>query len=316
VQFLVYFTFTVVAGAIACWYFTPRDAKGEKVRGEGEGQLSHFPVLGAFYRTVRFHLGTIALASLIIAVIEFIRLVVKYVEEMSTPKHGPANRLQKAVFCLLQCCLACVQCCLDKISKNALVWCAIYGDNFAESACASFALVWANLARVAALSLVSAFILLVGKLLVAFLTTGLAAISIFHYYGDQELSSLVLPVVVIFLLSYLVAALFMATLDTTAATVFLCFLVDEKYNKQSGCMLASPGLQAVIDAHRETGAEYATREQQKAAYRQTGQTDGAAQPQQLSSGSQAVVPNHTQAAAAGNHPHSAMQLSSAPSSMV
>ena len=78
IQFLVYFTFAVIAGAVASWYFTPRDAKGFKVRGTGEGQLSYFPVLAAVYRTVRFHLGTIALAALIIAVIEFIRILVKY----------------------------------------------------------------------------------------------------------------------------------------------------------------------------------------------------------------------------------------------
>lgn len=103
----------------------------------------------------------------------------------------------------------------------------------------------------------------IGKLFVAFLTTGIAAIAIYKHY-DADLNSLVMPVVVIFLLSYLVAALFMALLETTSSTVFLCFLVDEKYNKHSGTMLASAGLQQVIDAHKEEGAAYAGREQQKA----------------------------------------------------
>ena len=106
----------------------------------------------------------------------------------------------------------------------------------------------------------------VGKLFVAFLTTGIAAIAIYKHY-TAELNSLVLPVVVIFLLSYLVAALFMALLETTSSTVFLCFLVDEKYNKHSGSMLASAGLQHVIDAHKDEGAAYASREQLKASNR-------------------------------------------------
>ena len=144
--------------------------------------------------------------------------------------------------------------------------CAIYGDSFASSACSSFALIWANLARVAALTVVSAFLMFIGKLFVAFLTTGIAAIAIYKHY-TLELNSLVMPVVVIFLLSYLVAALFMALLETTASTVFLCFLVDENYNKHSGSMLASTGLQNVIDAHKEEGAAYAAREQQKAGNR-------------------------------------------------
>jgi hypothetical protein len=317
IQFLVYFTFTVVAASVANWYFTPRDAKGHKVRGSGEGQLSHFPVSHAVYRTIRFHLGTVALASLIIAVIQFVRAVVAYIEEQTTPKHGPPNQLQRAVFCLIQCCLKCVQCCMDKVNKNALVWCAIYGDSFAESACSSFALIWANLARVAALTLVSSFLFFIGKLLVAFLTTGVAAIAIYRYY-HADLNSLVLPVVVIFLLSYLVAALFMSLMETTAATVFLAFLVDEKYNKQSGMMLASQGLQDVINAHKEVGAEYAAREQQKAAVRANGLDAALTQPPHaavmMTTPAVSAVPpasyQHNPAAS------QAVQLSTAPSKMI
>jgi len=39
-------------------------------------------VRDSFFRTVRYHLGTIALASFIIAVIQFVRAVVKYIEEV------------------------------------------------------------------------------------------------------------------------------------------------------------------------------------------------------------------------------------------
>ena len=96
IQFLVYFTFMVIAGAVASWYFTPRDAKGFKVRGTSEGQLSYFPVLAAVYRTMRFHLGTIALGALIIAIIEFVRVVVKYGQPTSacmycTSEHNHAH---------------------------------------------------------------------------------------------------------------------------------------------------------------------------------------------------------------------------------
>ena len=320
IQFLIYTTFMVIAGAVAHWYFTPRDARHEKVRGGGEGQLSHFPVLCSLYRTLRFHLGTVALAALIIAVIQFIRAVLTYIEEQTTPKHGPPNQLQRAVFCLIQCCLRCVQCCMDKVNKNALVWCAIYGDSFGESACSSFALVWANLARVAALSVVSAFLMLMGKLLVAFITTGIAAIAMYKVY-DTQLNSLVVPVVVIFLLSYLTAALFMSLLETTASTVFLCFLVDEKYNKASGQMLASEGLQSVINAHREEGSKWAEREQQKAAVRVAGLGAAPAVPAMSGVASPAGVAGVAVPGAAPVHAHphgvtQAVQLSTAPSRMV
>ena len=226
---------------------------------------------------------------------------------------------------------------MDKVSKNALIWCAIYGDSFAASAASSFALVWANLARVAALTLVSAFLMFVGKLFVAFLTTGIAAVAIYKHY-DAEVNSLVMPVVVIFLLSYLVAALFMALLETTAGTVLLCFLVDERYNKHSGSMLASAGLQHVIDAHKEEGAAYASREQLLASNRWgAGGAAGAPAAVQLSASaaglpsqqisampaahSYPAMPQHMlhashPASTANTGPPPAAQLSSAPGNLV
>ncbi len=40
VQVLIYFCYMVIAGAIANWYFTPRDQKGEKIRGNAPGVSS------------------------------------------------------------------------------------------------------------------------------------------------------------------------------------------------------------------------------------------------------------------------------------
>ena len=32
------------------------------------------------------------------------------------------NRVQRCLFCVVQCCLYCLECCMDKINKNALIW--------------------------------------------------------------------------------------------------------------------------------------------------------------------------------------------------
>ena len=79
VQFLVYFGYFIIAGAVCGWYFTLSDASGNKQMGAKHGG-SRFPILASLWRTVRFHLGTIAFASLIIAIVQFIRLTVKYIE--------------------------------------------------------------------------------------------------------------------------------------------------------------------------------------------------------------------------------------------
>lgn len=49
-------------------------------------QFSNSPILKSLKRVLRFHMGTIALGSLIIAIIQFIRAMVKYIEEVRTQR--------------------------------------------------------------------------------------------------------------------------------------------------------------------------------------------------------------------------------------
>ena len=57
--------------------------------------------------------------------------------------------------------------------SSTVVYCAIYGDPFCTSAWTSFAILWRNLARVAAINLVGNYIAMLGKLLVSFGATGI-----------------------------------------------------------------------------------------------------------------------------------------------
>lgn len=245
-QFLFYFGFTVIAGAVAEWYFSKTDSSGDKIRGDEEGQLSRWAVIQSCCRTMVFNMGTIAICAFIIAVIQFLRAVIRYIEKKSGSE--PPNCVKKAVFCLLQCCLKCVECCCDKVNKNALIWTAIYGDGFIVAACSSFALIWRNLARVAALSAVSGVILNMGIICTAVVSTGLAAL-ILVLSPSLQLSSIWLPLIAVFVISYTMAKMFFAVVDAAIDTIFLCFLIDSETNR--GEMFASPSLQALVGEHAE-----------------------------------------------------------------
>lgn len=249
VQLFIYFTFMVTAGAVAEWYFTPYQ-DGRKPRGEGPDLLTNYPVRNSVYRTLRFHLGTLALGALIIAIIQFIRAMVHYMEEKA--KLGKENPVKKAVLCCIKCCLWCAECCLDKINKNAFVWTAIWGDAFGTAACSAFSLIWRNLLRVAAVDLVGEYLMLLGKVLVAICTTGICALIFISYpYYTENMSSIIMPCVVIFIVSFFIASLFMVVFETTMDTTFFCFLVDEEHNKGAGKMLAAPGLIQLVDKFAE-----------------------------------------------------------------
>jgi hypothetical protein len=57
-------SYCTVAGAVAQWYWT-----------KDKSQTFHFPVLSSLKRTLVYHLGSILLGSLLITIVELIRIV-------------------------------------------------------------------------------------------------------------------------------------------------------------------------------------------------------------------------------------------------
>jgi len=250
IEFIHYCSFSTFAGATASWYFADRVPKtGRKKRGSKVGELSKWPLLAASWRVFRYHMGTIAVTALIIALIKIIRVIVLYIESQCTNKE---NKLQKIVFCMIHCFLKCLQCCCDKINKNALIWTAVHGSNFCVSACSSFHLIFNNMIRTAALHGVTKIIYLMGEVSVA-LTC--AAVTIL-YLGSMTpyteiVSSPILPGLSAFIIGGIIAKAFFGIFDSLIDTIFLCFLMDEKMNKDSGGkMHASRGLLNLIN-HKE-----------------------------------------------------------------
>ena len=57
----------------------------------------HILILQSLWRLVRYHLGTVAFGSFLVALVQFIRIIMKWVEE-KMKKHGGAN--QACIVCL------------------------------------------------------------------------------------------------------------------------------------------------------------------------------------------------------------------------
>eukprot|EP00456_Euglypha_rotunda_P045897 TRINITY_DN36415_c0_g1_i13.p1 TRINITY_DN36415_c0_g1~~TRINITY_DN36415_c0_g1_i13.p1 ORF type:complete len:436 (-),score=42.61 TRINITY_DN36415_c0_g1_i13:154-1461(-) len=248
VQFQFYFGFTVLAGAVANWYFSIRDHKGNKVHGDPEhNELPWDPVWRSCKRTLRYHIGTIALASFIIATIELARLVIKYLER----KMNGSGTIARCMLKFLSCCLACAECCLDKVSKNALIWTAVWGDNFFTSACSSFVLLWRNLAKVAALNAVSGILMFIGKLTVAVATMAMCGLILTNVSPwSEEIYSPIVPAIVVFMLSYVISSMFFLIFEVAIDTTLLCFLVDSEKNKKTpNEMFASEALKHIVNKH-------------------------------------------------------------------
>ena len=296
-EFFVYFTFMVLAGTVADWYFTPKSAQQQQQIADMEAvhamahnaatsahvvhirapgavtkpasthRMARFPVLAAIARTARYHLGTVLAAALIIAVIQMIRAVVAYVQAKTK---NTQNKVTKAMLACAQCCLKCIQTIMDKVNCNALIWSAVYGDNFMDSVSGSFQLIWNNLFRVAAINLVGNFLFLLGKIVIAASSTGICLLILTYapkYKNNSEnVHSLFAPCIAIFVLSYVVGSLFMTVFSTTVDTVFLCFLVDCQENEKDGVMLASEGLRQLVQSHAQQSESEAKYRNERSMY--------------------------------------------------
>lgn len=146
---------------------------------------------------------------------------------------------------------------MDKINKNAIIWMAIYGNNFCISTCSSFALVWRNLFRLAAVNTVTILLLTLGKVAVAMSCTAVSVVALAYAPPYNEtIYSPVFPGLIVFILSYCVARSFFQVFESIIDATFFCFLVDAE-NNEKGKMLAHKKLQKLVGKYSKESEEEA-----------------------------------------------------------
>ncbi|TPX65108.1 hypothetical protein SpCBS45565_g05392 [Spizellomyces sp. 'palustris'] len=227
-----------VAGAIACWYWA-RDKKA----------LPSLPVLKSFGRTLRYHLGSLAFGSLIIAIVQVIRLLI--VEAQRRVK-GTGNKAAQYLLCCLQCCFKCIEKVLKMLTKNAYVEIAVYGYSFCTAARMALEIIAANALRIIIVNKVSNFLIFIGKLAVVFITTlGGLGLMVYLEKDTEVFANYAVPLVFILIFSYITATAFLSTFSMAITTIFISFCEDSQRNDGSRerPYYMSKGLQKFVDKH-------------------------------------------------------------------
>jgi hypothetical protein len=103
------FTIMVVASAVSMWYFSKNKSKQPDLTVH---KMPKYYILNSIGRTLLFHTGTIALGSLLIAIVSSIRWFVTWLQKQlllknESPTYIPAN-MRLAVDCIIQCLLRCL----------------------------------------------------------------------------------------------------------------------------------------------------------------------------------------------------------------
>jgi hypothetical protein len=223
-QFILAAGSFVISGTLVDWYFA-----GPHSRGSAHpDHQPHSGVLKTIWHLTRYHVGTIAFGSLIIAIVQYIRMILTYIDNKYKDKVGCMGRF---IMKCCQCCLWCLEKVLKYVNKNAYIECSIHGYGFCQSACAALGSLLSNIVLVAAVNGIGALLLLMLKLMVA---TGTAMIGYWMLYEDAEVkNSLYIILTVVGLLSYIIADAFTDLYGMGMDAILLCFIEDKRYNDGS-----------------------------------------------------------------------------------
>lgn len=213
-NFIVAFGQCVLAGAFASWYWA-WDKK----------DVPTLPLLNSVGRTLRYHTGSLAFGSLIIAIIQIIRAALEYLEYKLTGHGREPGPVARFMLKCLKCCFWCLEKFMKFLNKNAYIEIAVYGKNFCTSAKNAFFLLMRNILRVAVLDKVTDFLLFIGKLTI---TIGAGIASFQFFKSENNLNYYQAPVIIIVIGAWFVATAFFGVYEMAINTVFLCFLEDSE----------------------------------------------------------------------------------------
>lgn len=233
----------IIAGSCCIWYFS-------------QPQGAHSTVSRSVYRFFRYHIGTVAFGSLLVAIIQAIRLILAYIQAKVAKSDKDKKRM-----CLLTWILKCAQCyvaCFERfikfINKNAYIQTALSGKNFCLAAKDAFFLIVKNPIRFGMVHSIGGIFILFGKLAIASACTlfGYAIIKYQEPYKSSVYSPLV-PTICIFIASYGIATLFLSVYSMASDCILACFVLDSELQKKknAGPLHCPSMLKEFIDKNKK-----------------------------------------------------------------
>ena len=139
----------VMSGAVCWWYFLRKD----------DAHKTRIPILRSLGRTMKYHLGSAAFAALIIAICQFLRAVMEYVDRQ-TRLYQDKNKVLKLIMKCAKCAMWCIEKTVRFISAYGLVFVALEGRNFCGACFSTFKFIVANPVQVGVNTVVTKLLIL------------------------------------------------------------------------------------------------------------------------------------------------------------
>jgi len=213
------------AGAVGGWYFS-----GDASTSRG-CFLCRPAVCTPLLRACTLQLGSIALGSLLVAIVRTVIVVVRYIAEQASQ----GNAALKIAFCCCICLLSCLERCIQWLTDFAFVYVAVYGYSFIYSGVQVVQLLGSSgIGAIAQTTLINPVISLA-----CLLGAGLGGLLGYAADDVTGLGPTYLGVVVGVGVGYVLTAVGLAPVDAGAKTLFVCFAESPKELAEKSPALAA-----------------------------------------------------------------------------
>ena len=213
----------VIIVAVWTWYFSHNSEV------EGEASVSR-----GLKWIFRYHCGSLALGSLILAIVQVIRFTFEYMRK-KLEAANPANAFLKWLLWGISYWLACLNRWIKFINRNAYIQVALTSVHFCLGAFNAFILILRNAARFTFVEYLSFIFAVLGKLLIVSLNCFLCYIIVANWpWIYDKLSSVFAPVLIVGIITYLIWMLFFSIFSVASNTILQCFILDLEISNASG----------------------------------------------------------------------------------
>lgn len=229
-QFFSSVGFTVLAFCFAVWFFTPTENGQRK---------SPSCVLGRVIGIVvcKF-LGTIAFGSFIIALIQFLRIILEYIDQRTKQAQKAGGKgLQcfwRCMFCCCRCFLVCFEKCMKYLNKNIYITMILHNKWFCDGMCHAMLVLFSHLGYIMVTKPIAHAFLWVGKVGIAAVSAALGGLLAIMIYED-ELSSVIPPIFIMLIIGFAVANVFMNVYEMAIDTMLMCYC-EAHYSQDMTCV--------------------------------------------------------------------------------
>lgn len=216
--------FMVIAFSALCWYFSSRD--------DGAKAIEPTALRTHVFWTLAYHLGTVALGSFIVAVVQLLRALFYYISVLSSRVDD--ERAWRCTACLAGCCLRYFACCLKLLSKNGFIVCCITNQWFFCASARAADYLCDNAAAASVLMLLCEIVALVGKALIVIGCCALAWTLLDDPHLAVAVETKIFPLLVVAVSAYVISAVFFNVYTTSIDACFIAYAHDSKVNSLDG----------------------------------------------------------------------------------